>query len=154
MTLESSCVEYKQPHSIPGEMPEADICFAFLGSGQSLPGVAEWHSLLSICKHCNRSSLGQLAVLCTRVTCHVFEPTDQHSLCILGSTTLHILGPARAVLLPGRKQTSSQLLPYCHCCLVPAIWNFWRLFIPHFREWEESSSAALYPKDATELSMK
>lgn len=114
-------LRWTQPHSNPGRMPEADICFTFLGSGQSLPGVAEWHSVLSICRHCSRSSLGQLANLCTRVTCRVWA-ADQH-----GFTMLPRPGPAHRVLLPGRRQAPSQELMCCHCCLVEAIWNTWRL---------------------------
>lgn len=49
MTIWSSCIEYKQPRSSPGKMPGADICFEFLSSGQSLPGVAGWHSPLPVC---------------------------------------------------------------------------------------------------------
>lgn len=54
----------------------------------------------------HKTSLGSLAVLHAGVTCLVFEPADQHSLCGSGSAALHILGPARTHLLPGRKQTS------------------------------------------------
>lgn len=127
-------------------MPAADICFTFLGSGQSLPGVAEWHSLLSICKCCNRSSPGQLAVLCARVTCPVFEPADQRGSRISGSTTLRILGHAHNSPAPWEEADFFPAAPILS--LLPSTSNLklLRHFFSQLHEWQGSSSAALYPK--------
>lgn len=151
MTLQSSCVEYKQPHSKPGKMPEADMCFTFLGSRQSPPGVAEWHMLLSICKHCDKSSPGLLALLCTRVTCRVFEPADRHSSCILGSATLHVLGPARTILLPGRKQ---DFLAALIQSLLSGTSNLKTLHPPVSLWAARKHFSSFVSRDATELSIE
>lgn len=131
-------------------MPAADICFAFLGSGQSLPGVAEWHSLLPICTHHNRSSRGQLAVLCAGVSSRVFEPAHQHGSCAVGSTTLHVPGAAHPALLPGRTQSAPML------SLLPRTSNrkLLRTLHPPILGAAGKQLSSFVSNDATELSVE
>lgn len=97
--------------------------FSIPGLWAEPSGVAQWHPLLSVCKHSRRSSLGQAAVLCATGTRCVFGPTDQRSPCTSGSTTAGPRAPGLCppALLPGRTQTSARPLPCCRCCLAPAL---------------------------------